>query len=49
MELKEIIAELKESRTKCLQSKERDDLNGYFRGLVDAYTHMLRFVGEDPE
>ena len=47
MEIKEIIVELKESRTKCLQSKERDDLNGYFRGLVDAYTHMLRFLGED--
>ncbi len=49
MELKELIAELNESRNKCKQKKNREDLDPYFRGLVDAYTHILRFVGEDPE
>ena len=46
MNEKDLIKEINDSRIKCLQGKTREDISDYFRGLVDGYTHILRFLGE---
>ena len=47
MEIKTLIKEIKESRRGCLQGKTREEIGSYYRGLADAYEHILRFLGED--